>query len=136
MAERLMVRAAALLLALGASSAGQAALAQAPDRAMRDPMRPAQGVAAVEAPKAVGAGAQAAPSGPRLQSVLISPNRRLAVIDGATVGIGAQVGDATLTAITESEVVLSKNNVRETLRLSPGVEKKPVPRLAPGKVTQ
>ena len=126
MAQRLMARAAALLLLVGASPVGQAAHAQA----LSDPTRPPQGPAAT-----AGGAAQAAPPS-RLQSVLISPGRKLAVIDGRTVPLGGTVEGATLVAIRESEVVLQTGNQRETLKLNPGVQIRPVPRLAAPKVTQ
>jgi MSHA biogenesis protein MshK len=66
----------------------------------------------------------AAPAGPRLQSVLISPARRVAVIDGKTVGLGDKFGTGTLEAVTETAVVLKYADRRETLRLNPGVEKR------------
>lgn len=119
MAQRLI---AACLLALGVSSPTQAAHAQA----LADPTRPP---AAAEA----GEGDRLAPPPSRLQSVLISPARKLAVIDGRTVSLGGTVEGATLVAIRESEVVLQKGAERETLKLNPGVQMKPVPRLAPAK---
>jgi MSHA biogenesis protein MshK len=122
MAQRLI---AAALLALGASSPTQAAHAQA----LADPTRPPT---ASEA----GEGDRLAPPPSRLQSVLISPARKLAVIDGKTVSLGGTVEGATLVAIRESEVVLQKGAERETLKLNPGVQMKPVPRLAPAKVTK
>jgi MSHA biogenesis protein MshK len=130
MAQRLTAGSTALLLACGVSSAGQAALAQA----LADPMRPPQ-ILAAEYPLASG---QAPAS--RLQSVLISPARRLAVIDGRVVAIGGQVGGATVVAISETEVVLKKGDERETLKFHPGaqagVQVRPVPRLQPPKVTR
>lgn len=63
--------------------------------------------------------------GPRLQSVLISPNRRVAVIDGNAVGIGGKVGDATVASISEDAVVLKYADRRsETLQLITAVDKK------------
>jgi hypothetical protein len=55
------------------------------------------------------------------------------VIDGRVVQLGERVGDARLVAISESQVVLQRANGRETLKLNPIVEKKPVPR-RPAKV--
>ena len=97
-------------------------------QAMSDPMRP-QLIAPLEDPTAAAASA-------RLQSILISPARKLAVIDGKTVPLGGSVGGATLVAIRESEVVLKKGDERETLKLNPGVQIKPVPRLAPAKAAK
>jgi MSHA biogenesis protein MshK len=97
-------------------------------QAMSDPMRP-QAIAPAD-------DATAAASSSRLQSILISPARKLAVIDGRTVLLGGSVGEATLIAIRESEVVLKKGDERETLKLNPAVQIKPVPRLAPAKAAE
>lgn len=77
--------------------------------------------------------AEATGTSTRLQSVLISRGRKVAVIDGMTVALGGAVGDATLVAIRESEVVLQKGAERETLKFNQNVQIKPVPRLAPAK---
>jgi len=124
MAQRLIAHGAALLLALGASSAGQAALAQT----LADPMRPPQISASEQAMVEAPQGAS------RLQSVLISPARRLAVIDGSVVALGGQVGGATVVAISETGVVLRKGDERETLSFPPGVQIRPVRRLQSPKV--
>ena len=120
MAQRLTAGALALLAFLGASPAGQAAHAQA----LADPMRPPQAAAV-----AAGGVAQSAAPSSRLQSILISPGRKLAVIDGTTVPLGGSVDGATLVAIRETEVVLQKGAERETLKLNPGVQIRLVPRL-------
>jgi len=62
-----------------------------------------------------------APAGPRLQSVLISPDRKLAIIDGETVALGGTVGDATLVQITETGVTLKRGAQVTRLELYPGV---------------
>jgi MSHA biogenesis protein MshK len=98
---------------LGVLLAGAAAAQSAP---LSDPTRPPSAAEPV--------GEAAAPAGPRLQSVLISPARRVAVIDGRTVGLGGKFGAATLEAVTESAVVLKYPDRRETLRLNPGVDKR------------
>jgi MSHA biogenesis protein MshK len=118
MAQGLTVRGALLLLALGVSSAGQAALAQP----LADPTRPPN-VSPME--PALGASPE---STTRLQSVLISPTRKLAVIDGQTVRLGGRVGDATLVDISETQVVLQRHGESQTLKLHPAAEKKPVVR--------
>ncbi len=99
---------------LGISFAGLAAAQSAP---FADPTRPP------------GAGAEsvaeaAAPAAERLTSVLISPTRRVAVIDGRAIALGGRVGTATLESVTESTVVLRYADRRETLRLMPGVDKR------------
>lgn len=63
-------------------------------------------------------------AGPQLQSVLISPARRIAVISGQTVVQGGKYGDATVAEITESAVHLRYANRRQTLQLVPGVVKR------------
>ncbi|OGB23043.1 MAG: hypothetical protein A3I66_08475 [Burkholderiales bacterium RIFCSPLOWO2_02_FULL_57_36] len=64
-----------------------------------------------------------ATSGPVLQSVLVSPARKVAIISGQTVNLGGKFGDARVTKITESEVTLSGSNGVQTLKLFPGIEK-------------
>jgi MSHA biogenesis protein MshK len=77
-----------------------------------------------------GAGAQAEAGGgdtalgPRLQSVLIAPNRRVAVIDGQAVPLGGHYGDGRVIRITENEVVLQAGEERRTLKLFPDVDKR------------
>jgi MSHA biogenesis protein MshK len=111
------LRAAAMLaaLALAGTASAQAALG--------DPTRPPNippGAVAVgqEAP-----GADAA-SLPRLQSVLISPSRRVAVIDGRTVALGGNIGGATLVQIAETHVTLRTGGETTVLELHPGVGRK------------
>ena len=113
MAQRLTQH---LILAAACFALAGAAAAQP----LADPMRPpARG-----APEARAAGA-APPT--RLQSVLISSGRSIAVIDGRAVRIGERVGDATLVSIDPSRVTLQRGAARETLTLLPeGIHKKPV----------
>lgn len=78
-------------------------------------------------PGAISGGADSAAGaaeGPRLQSVLISPNRRVAVIGGQTVPLGGMYGDARVVRITEGEVVLQTAQERRTLKLFSEVEKR------------
>lgn len=65
-----------------------------------------------------------APEGPRLQSVLISPNRRVAVIGGQTVPLGGMYGQSRVVRIAEGEVVLQTGQERQTLKLFSDVEKR------------
>ncbi|WP_334191114.1 MSHA biogenesis protein MshK [Noviherbaspirillum sp.] len=69
-------------------------------------------------------------SGPVLQSVLIAPGRKEAVISGRTVKVGHQVGEARVEMIAESEVVLRNGKDVQVLKLFPGIEKKPATRLS------
>ena len=110
MVERLIVCAASILC-LGAAAA----------QPLADPTRP---------PGAGSREPRAAASAPRtrLQSVLIAPERSIAIIDGRQVGIGDRVGEATLVSIAPTEVVLRRGAEHETLKLFPsGVEKRPRP---------
>ena len=98
------------LMLIAASSAAQAQLA--------DPTRP---------PTVSGAqGGEAGRRGPRLQSVLISGTRKLAVIDGVTVPLGGKVDGATVISIAETEVKLRQGEEVQTLKLYPGIERQPV----------
>lgn len=106
-----------LLCALFFACCAGPALAQA--ASLADPTRPPNAVS--------GAGDAATPSGPQLQSVLISPTRRIAVISGQTVTLGGRYGEATVASITESAVLLRYAGRSETLRLIPAVEKRDRP---------
>jgi hypothetical protein len=94
--------------------AGAPAMAQA----LTDPTRP-PGETAAEAPAVAGA---ASPVN-RLQSVIISPARKAAIINGVVVELGGKYGDAVLTKVAEDEVVLTRDSSQEVLKLFPAVEK-------------
>jgi MSHA biogenesis protein MshK len=64
---------------------------------------------------------------PQLQSVLISPIRRIAVISGQTVALGEKFGEARVEKITETEVVLRNGQDMQVLKLFPNVEKRHKP---------
>lgn len=57
--------------------------------------------------------------GPRIESILIAPDRRLAVISGQQVTIGSRVGSAVVVRITETEVLLRGAEGDRTLKLFP-----------------
>lgn len=103
------MRRAIFLLAISAASVARAA-------PFADPTRP---------PNVVSDEGAAAPAGPRLESVLIAPDRRLAVISGQQVGLGGKYGEGHVVQITESEVVIRKAGGTETLRLLPEIHKQP-----------
>lgn len=103
----------ALLPILAAFFAGAAAAQSA---RLADPTRPPNAV--TDSPSE-----PVARAGPRLQSVLISPTRRIAVISGTAVALGGKYGSATVAGITEGAVLLRYADRSETLRLIPGVEK-------------
>ena len=75
--------------------------------------------AEVRAP--VAADGEAAPDS-GLQSIIIAPGRRAAIINGQTVEQGGKYGDARLIRVNESSVVLRGPQGKQVLRLFPGVE--------------
>lgn len=81
-----------------------------------DPTRPPAGLA--EAVSAQDAG------GPVLQSVMLSPARKVAVISGELVALGGRYGSSTLVRLTESEAVLKNGAELTVLRLHPLVDKR------------
>ena len=119
MAERLT--GARLVCALTAAATSHACAAQT---SLPDPTRPPAALSAEAAAKP-GAG-QASKSAHRVQTVLISPERKLAVIDGRTVPLGGRIDDALVIAITETGVTLRRGAQTETLPLNAGVQKKQV----------
>ena len=121
MAQGLTVRATLLILALGVSAGGEAAYAQP----LLDPTRPPQALGTAPASDATPA------SSTRLQSVLLSSGRKLAVIDGQTVPLGGRVAGATVVEISPGQVVLSRGGQNQTLKLHPAAEKRPVTRASP-----
>jgi len=82
-----------------------------------DPTRPPDTSPGVPAPSG-------SSLGPRLESVLIAPDRRVAVISGQQVRLGGKFGDGHVVRITESEVVIRSGEGTETLRLFPEAEKR------------
>jgi hypothetical protein len=93
------------------------ALAQPMSDPLRDPMRPAD-ARKDEAP-------DAAPSGPVLQVVITSPQRKLAVIDGAVVRVGDPVRGGKLAAVSDSVAVVDKSGSRDVVLMHPGIDKRP-----------
>lgn len=83
--------------------------------ALPDPTRPPP---EISAPVAAEAGV--AESG--LQSVIIAPGRRAAIINGQTVELGGKYGDARLVEVSERGVVLRGPQGKEVLPLFPGVD--------------
>lgn len=80
-----------------------------------DPMRPPAGIGAADAERDAGGGM-------RLQTVMISPTQRAAIISGVMVKLGEKYGDAVLVRVAESEVVLKRGNVQQVLKIHPDVE--------------
>ena len=81
---------------------------------VRDPTRPpAIALSGTVEPLELGA--------PMLQSVLVGPERRSAIINGQVLQVGARVGDARLVKIEEDRVILSSGGMISTLYLFPAV---------------
>lgn len=100
-----------LLLAVSTVSRGQS---------MSDPTRPPGGIdpnTGIASPSVSSGG------GLVLQSVLISPQRRLAVIGGETVKLGSRIGGAVVVKIEEGQVTLREGQELKKLKLYAGFEK-------------
>lgn len=106
----------ALVLATVSGSA-QAALGQS----LVDPMRPPN-VTVTPGDQ----GTETVAPSTQLQSVLISRSRKLAIINGQTVALGGRLGEATVSKISETEVVLQYPDRAEVLKLLGGIERKTV----------
>lgn len=102
-----------IALVLGVMTAGAAAA-----QGLSDPTRPPGGQS--ESAEAVGTG------GPVLQSVMLSPSRKVAVISGEMVALGGRYGSSKLVRLTETEAVLKNGADVTVLRLHPLVEKRAV----------
>jgi hypothetical protein len=109
-------------------------LTMLPALAQLDPMRPPPGLAETVRPVD---NALPGDAGSAVQSVILRKGMKpLALIGGATVTIGSQVGDGKVIAISETEVVLRGPAGRQVLKVNPDVDKKlrdgqsvaPVPR--------
>jgi MSHA biogenesis protein MshK len=72
------------------------------------------------------------PPGPQLQSVLLAPGRKIAVINGESVALGEKLGEETLVRVTETEVTLKRGREMRVLKLYPSVEKSSVRQSAVG----
>jgi len=102
--------------ALGALAVSTTASAQ--DSSLPDPTRPPASI--LQGPKDEAQVVVAA--GPVLQSVIIAEGRRGAIISGQYVALGGRYGDARLTQVSESSVVLRGAAGAQTLMLFPAVE--------------
>jgi MSHA biogenesis protein MshK len=67
---------------------------------------------------------ESAPAALVLESVLIHPDARTAIISGERLALGQKIRGMRLVRIAESEVVLLDGGERRTLKLYPGVQKK------------
>ena len=89
-------------------------------QALSDPTRPPSSFYTVAQ-----AGPGRAQGGLVLESVLISESFRSAIISGEHVMLGQKIGELRLVRVGETEVVLLEGGERKTLKLFPGVEKRP-----------
>lgn len=64
-------------------------------------------------------------SSPVLQSVLITPQRRMAIISGHSVTVGEKFGEAKVIKITETEVTLAQGREVQVVKLFSELEKRP-----------
>ena len=96
-------------------------LAVSAQRLTVDPTRPPTGfgIGAADGERDTGEGI-------RLQTVVISPTQRTAIINGVMVKLGEKYGDAVLVSVAESEVVLRGGGAQQVLKLHPGVEKREI----------
>jgi len=92
---------------------------------LSDPSRPPQAYLAAP-PKGAGTSAAEIERPPQLQSLLIGPSRKYAIIDGQLVGVGDAFRDGRVVAVTSAGVVLSSERGKETLSMFPNVQKHPV----------
>ena len=107
----------AQLLAVGATLAVCVPIASA--QSLRDPTRPAFFTGRTGEGGIVTRGRDAEWV---LQSVLLSPERRYAIINGEVLALGGSVGGAELVAIREGEVTIRTGGALRTLRLFPDVD--------------
>lgn len=89
-------------------------------QALSDPTRPPPGFGEAAAT----AGVSAYPQVRGLQSVIISPSRCAAIIDGKTVELGAKHGSEKLVDVSEKGVVMQGEHGRRVLTLFPAVSMK------------
>lgn len=103
-------------------------------QAMRDPTQPPGAYSA--AAGTLADDESLPPETPVLNTIIRRHGAKpIAVINGETVALGGKVGDWRLVRIGESEAVLRGADGKETLTLSPGVDKRPV-RAASGRATR
>lgn len=89
--------------------------------AMVDPTRPPTWGSVSAKPRA----ATIKRRGLQLQTTLVSPGRRMAIINGRSYSVGSRVGKATIVEIKPFEVVLEKAGKKTKLRLLPRVNRSP-----------
>jgi MSHA biogenesis protein MshK len=98
-------------LVLAAAVAGHAS-------AVDDPTRPPSGLRAGTGQRGVSG------DGLVLQTVIIAPGNRSAIISGEHVMLGGKIGNARLVKVNEAAVVLLIGSTQRRLELYPGVHKR------------
>ncbi len=114
--RRVAIPELAAVIAVTAAFACDAALAQA----MTDPTRPPTEHVVADGGEPAAAGA------PVLQSVMITPTLKAAIINGEMVKLGGKFGNAQLVKVSESEVVLKSGEETQVLKMYPGVDKREI----------
>jgi len=94
-------------------AAGLASFVGVHAETLQDPTKPPAALIHGEAPAA----------GPALQSILIAPSHRFAVISGKTVTVGDNYEGAKVISIAENEVILQNGKSRQVMRLYPVLRK-------------
>ena len=56
----------------------------------------------------------------RVNAVIVSDERRIAIVNGNRVRVGDSIKQATIIAITKGEVVIDVNGIKQTLRVNKG----------------
>lgn len=94
----------AALALLAVSATGHAS------EALRDPTRPytARQAHAASAPRY------------KVNAIIVSDERRIAIINGKRIGVGGRVNGATVVSIAKRELILEVNGQELTLRLNGG----------------
>lgn len=118
MAEHLSKVRKHVKIAIGCSLALVAAGKFACAQTLVDPTQPPASLGTRAEPNASSTAA-----GPELQSVLISPSRRVAIINGQSVKLGEKFGEFKVVKIGETEVVLRNGQDVQVLKLFPNVQK-------------
>ncbi|MDX1518061.1 MAG: hypothetical protein R3288_14540 [Woeseiaceae bacterium] len=64
--------------------------------------------------------AASAPAHYRVNAIIVSDERRIAIVNGQRVGVGDDIGNATVISISKAEVVVDIDGKRQSLRVNKG----------------
>lgn len=56
----------------------------------------------------------------RVNAIIVSDERRIAIVNGRRVGVGDVIGDATVVSISRAEVILDVDGETQSLRVNNG----------------